>query len=83
MDAAVTPKDQTMRAADSILRTSPALALAKGIAGFAILVLCFAGAIAGVLKIPFSPALQLAATVIGAVGGALLVRYTRHPSANK
>jgi hypothetical protein len=83
MDAVVAREGRTMHIASSVPQAAPFMVLVKSIAGFAILILCLAGAGAAVLKLQFGPAAQLAATAIGAVGGAVLVWYTRLSSAKK
>jgi len=84
MDAIVGHEDRTMQIVTNPASQIPsAMAFVKGIAGFAILVLCFAGAAAAVLRLPFIPEAQFGATIIGAIGGALLVWYTRGSPAEK
>jgi hypothetical protein len=74
MDFSVTQKGRPMHIA--VPAPQRVMAYVKGMAGFAILTLCLAGAIAAVMKLHFGPEAQLAATLTGAIGGAILVRYT-------
>jgi hypothetical protein len=65
------------------VQTAPLMVFVKGMAGCAVLVLCLAGAAAAVTQLPFSAPAQVLATVVGAVGGAILVWHTRLSAAEK
>jgi hypothetical protein len=58
-------------------QATPFMVFVKGVAGFAVLALCLTGAGAAVMSLPFSAPAQALATLVGAVGGAILVWHTR------
>ncbi len=73
----------TMPTVSSAPQATQFMVLIKGIAGFAILALCLAGAGAALMKLQFGPAAQLIATAVGALGGATLVWQTRFSTAKE
>jgi len=83
MDVVARRESHPMPFTKSAHPTAPLMVYVKGIAGFAVLAICLAGAGAAVMKLPFSPSAQLLATLVGAVGGAILVWHTRFSTAKK
>jgi hypothetical protein len=73
-------KDQTMTAR-SVSSPVSFMTFVKSIGGCAFIALCFAGATAAVVKLPFSPTAQLVATIVGAVIGGILAWRTGNSSA--
>ncbi len=83
MDAIVTQEGRAMHTARSTLLPVPFITLVKGIAGCAVIALCFAGAGAALTGAPFSPVMQSLAAIIGAGIGGILAWRTGLPSAEE
>jgi hypothetical protein len=61
----------------------PLMTYAKGVAGCALIALCFSGAAAALTKMPFGPTAEALATIVGAgIGGILAWRTGNAPSQN-
>lgn len=80
MEAIVNPEGSAMRIARPTLLPTPFISLAKGITGCAVIALCFVGAGAALVGMPFGPIAQSLAVIIGAGIGGILAWHTR-PSA--
>jgi hypothetical protein len=83
MDVVARRESPPMPVPKSAHRAAPLMVYVKGIGGFAVLALCLTGAGAAVTNMPFSPPAQLLATLVGAVGGAILVWHTQFSAAKK
>jgi hypothetical protein len=77
---AATRESATMRFGNPTLAVPPFMTLLKGVAGFAVVALFFAGACAGMAQLPFGPVAQFIVAVIGAVLGGAVAWHTYQPA---
>jgi len=83
MDVVVGRESHTMNIARPALPQASFMTFVKGIGGCAFVALCFSGAIAAGLKLPFGFAAQSLATTAGAVIGGIVTWYAGRPSAQR
>jgi hypothetical protein len=83
MDVVARRESPPMAITKPARHATPLMVFVKGIAGFAVLTLCLTGTGAAVMNMPLSPPAQLLATLIGGVGGAILVWHTRFSATKK
>jgi len=83
MDALIDRDSRTMTIAKRTISQPPFMTFVKGMGGCAFVALCFSGALAAILKVPFSSTAQFMATIAGAAIGGGIVWYTGIPSAER
>jgi hypothetical protein len=79
MDA-TTQQGDAMKTGYPTVSAPPFMTLVKSIIGFAVAMLFFVGACAGLLQMPFGPAVQLLVAIVGATMGGVVAWYSHQPA---
>ncbi|MGB9368829.1 MAG: hypothetical protein WCE79_22725 [Xanthobacteraceae bacterium] len=80
MDLTSARESATMKIGYPTVSVPPFMTLLKGVVGFAVISLFFAGACAGLAQLTFGPAAQLLVAIIGAALGGAVAWYSYQPA---